>query len=99
MSAILIFSSQFAAVFLLGIQSLMVRDANCAGAAVGGVLISISQFFVYSSIGGLSTDDMLTAKGLAFMLASPVAIVASIKTHPYIVKHVFKRGAKSGKGG
>lgn len=90
MSALVIFISQFSVVFLLGIQSQMVRDANCIGAAVGSVLIGVSQFFVFSIIGGLAAGDMLTAEGLAFMTSGPLAIVASIKTHPYMVKHVFK---------
>lgn len=92
MSALIIFISQFAVVFLLGIQSQMVRDANCAGAAVGSLFIGASQFFVFSIIGGLSAGDMFTVEGIAFMLSGPAAIVASIKTHPYMVKHVFKRG-------
>lgn len=94
MTALIIFISQVAVVFLLGIQSQMVRDANCAGAAFGSVFIGISQFFVFSIVGGLNASDMLTPEGMAFMLAGPVGIVASIKTHPYMVKHVFK-GSKS----
>ncbi|MBJ2129079.1 hypothetical protein JC525_09030 [Alteromonas sp. IB21] len=90
MSALVIFISQFSVVFLLGIQSQMVRDANCIGAAVGSVLIGFSQFFVFSIIGGLAAGDMFTPEGIAFMTSGPLAIVASIKTHPYMVKHVFK---------
>lgn len=90
MSALIIFVSQFAVVFLLGIQSQMVRDANCIGAAVGSLLIGFSQFFVFSIIGGLAAGDMLTAEGVAFMTSGPLAIVASIKTHPYMVTHIFK---------
>ncbi len=86
----IIFISQFAVVFLLGIQSQMVRDANCIGAAVGSLLIGFSQFFVFSIIGGLAAGNMLTAEGFAFMTSGPLAIVASIKTHPYMVKHIFK---------
>lgn len=90
MDAFIIFVSQFAVVFLLGIQSQMVRDANCTGAAVGSLLIGGSQFFVLSIIGGLSAGDMLTQEGIAFMVSGPLAIVASIKTHPYMVKHIFR---------
>lgn len=90
MGALIIFISQFAVVFLLGIQSQMVRDANCLGAAVGSLLIGFSQFFVLSIIGGLAAGDMLSAEGIAFMTSGPLAIVASIKTHPYMVKHIFK---------
>lgn len=89
-TAMIIFISQFAVVYLLGIQSLMVRDANCVGAAAGAIFIAISQFCVFSIIGSFAASDLLTLNGLAFLCAAPVAIVASIKTHPYMVKHVFK---------
>jgi hypothetical protein len=91
MEALIIFISQFAVVFLLGIQSLMVRDSHCVGAAVGSLFIGVSQFFVFSIVGGLSATDMVTAQGLSFLLAGPLAIVASIKTHPYMVKHLLRK--------
>lgn len=90
MSALIIFCSQFLVVFLLGMQSQMVRDKNIAGAGVGSLLIGISQFFVFSIIGGLSANDLLQPEGLAFLLSGPIAIIASIKAHPYIVKHIFR---------
>tara|TARA_B100001063_G_scaffold247320_1_gene292603 strand:+ start:2636 stop:2932 length:297 start_codon:yes stop_codon:yes gene_type:complete len=84
-TALIIFISQFAVVFLLGIQSLMVRDSNCWGSAIGAVFIGVSQFFVFSIIGGLSANGMFTSEGVAFLLAGPFAIVSSIKMHPVLV--------------
>jgi hypothetical protein len=94
MSELIIFLAQFICVFLLGIQSLMVRDSNCIGAASGSLMIGISQFYIFSIIGGLSGADIGAGDWWAFILAGPVAIVISIKTHPYISKHIFKRGSK-----
>lgn len=90
MSALIIFISQFAVVFLLGIQSQMVRDGHCAGAAMGSLLIGVSQFLVFSIIGGLGANDILTMDGLAFLLSGPIAIVASMKTHPFLVKLIAR---------
>ena len=90
MSALIIFISQFLVVFILGMQSQMVRDKNIAGAGVGSLLIGISQFFVFSIIGSMGADDLLRPEGLAFLLSGPLAIVTSIKVHPYIVKHIFR---------
>lgn len=93
MSILIIFLSQFLCVFLLGIQSLMVRDSNLQGAAMGSLMIGISQFYIFSIIGGLSADDIGSYSWLAFILAGPIAIVISIKAHPLILK-LFKRGEK-----
>ena len=93
MSVVIIFLSQFLCVFLLGIQSLMVRDSNCYGAAVGSLMIGVSQFYIFSIIGGLSASDIGNYNWWAFILAGPLAIVVSIKMHPLIIKQ-FSRGAK-----
>ena len=93
MIELIIFTSQFIVVFLLGIQSLMVRDSNIYGAAVGSLLIGISQFYIFAIIGGLSAADIGNLKWLAFISAGPIAIVVSIKAHPLIVK-IFKRKQK-----
>lgn len=90
MSVLVIFLCQFLCVFLLGIQSLMVRDSNCYGAAMGSLLIGVSQFYIFSIIGGLSASDIGSYNWLAFILAGPLAIVVSIKTHPLIVKAFSK---------
>lgn len=93
MSILIIFASQFLCVFLLGIQSLMVRDSNLYGAAMGSLMIGISQFYIFSIIGGLSASDIGNYSWWAFILAGPFAIMVSIKTHPLIVK-LFSKGKK-----
>ena len=95
MDPITIFICQFICVYMLGVQSLMVRDANCQGAAMGSFLIGISQFYIFGIIGGLSADDINTLPFWAFILAGPSAIVNSIKTHPLLNEYVFKRKAKN----
>jgi len=93
MIELIIFTIQFIVVFLLGIQSLMVRDSNIYGAAVVSLFIGVSQFYIFAIIGGLSADDIGNLKWLVFILAGPIAIVFSIKTHPSIAK-LFKRKQK-----
>ena len=90
MNELIIFCSQFLCVFLLGIQSLMVRDSNCYGAATGSLLIGISQFYIFSVIGGLSASDIGSLNFIAFVVAGPIAIITSIKTHPLIAS-IFKK--------
>jgi hypothetical protein len=91
MSELMVFISQFLVVFLLGVQSLMVRDSNCLGAAFGSVLIGVSQFYIFSIIGGMGPSDIGTIKFFAFVSAGPCAIVASIKLHPHINRLIFNR--------
>ena len=67
----------------------MVRDSNCYGAAVGSLLIGISQFYIFSVIGGLSASDIGSSSFIAFVIAGPIAIVVSIKTHP-LINSLFK---------
>lgn len=92
MTEVLIFCCQFLAIFLLGMQSLMVRDDNKLGAAIGSYLIGTTQFYLYTVIGSMGAGSTLGSEWWAFVLAGPIAIVFSMYSHPYINKHVFRRG-------
>ena len=87
----LIFVCQFLTIFLLGMQSLMVRDDNRLGAATGSLMIGISQFYVLSVISDMGIDAVGTFQWIAFILAGPAGIVASMTAHPYIVKKLRGR--------
>ncbi len=82
----LIFTCQFITIFLLGIQSLMVRDNNKTGAATGSLMIGVSQFYLLTVIGSMGVDAIGTFDWVAFILAGPIAIVFSMIAHPYISK-------------
>ena len=81
---LMIFSAQFVTVFLLGIQSLMVRDTNYLGAALGAFLIGITQFFLFGTIGQLGADDVMHLRWWSFITAGPMAICLSMALHPHI---------------
>ena len=91
MSELLIFSCQFAAIFLLGLQSLMVRDDNKIGAVIGSYFIGTTQFYLYSVIGQMGAGSVASSQWWAFVLAGPVAIVFSMYAHPHINKAVFNK--------
>lgn len=91
MTEILIFSCQFCAIFLLGLQSLMVRDDNKYGAAIGSYLIGTTQFYLYSVIGDMGTESFGGTEWWSFVLAGPIAIVFSMYAHPHINRVIFKK--------
>ncbi|MBY6104892.1 hypothetical protein KUW19_00150 [Ferrimonas balearica] len=78
----ILFLAQFLTVYLLGIQSLMVRDGNQLGAAGGSVLIGLSQFQLFGIVPVVYQQGLWSSDAAAFLLAGPLAIVASIRTHP-----------------
>lgn len=84
----MIFLSQFLTVYLLGMQSLMVRDNHYLGAFIGSLLIGICQFYIYTTA---DSFDLLSIHWFMFIFAGPFAIVLAMKTHPIIMKLVFKR--------
>jgi len=84
-----IFLSQFLTIYLLGLQSLMVRDNNKLGAFIGSLLIGMCQFYIYNITGSFS---MLSLDWFLFIFAGPVAIVLAMETHPHLMKKLFKGG-------
>lgn len=91
MTELLIFVCQFCAVFLLGLQSLMVRDNNKIGAAINSYLIGTTQFYLYSVIGQIGAGNIGSSSWWAFVIAAPIAIVFSMYAHPIINKAVFNK--------
>lgn len=86
-----IFISQFLTIYLLGMQSLMVRDNHYLGAFLGSLLIGICQFYIYNIT---NTFGLLSIDWFVFIIAGPVAIISAMKTHPIIMLKVFKRKVK-----
>ena len=84
----LIFISQFLTIYLLGMQSLMVRDNNYLGAFIGSLLIGACQYYIYNITGSFS---MLSLDWFIFIIAGPIAIISAMKTHPLLLK-LMKRG-------
>lgn len=84
----LIFISQFLTIFLLGLQSLMVRDHIYTGAFIGSLLIGMCQFYIYNVT---QTIDVYTTHWFVFIFSGPFAIVSSMWSHPRLMKHIFRR--------
>lgn len=85
MNHLYLFVSQFAVVFLLGLQSLSVRDSRYAMAAIGSLALGICQVFQWKTM-----PDASTSEALVWLTAGPIAIVSSMKVHPKLVKY-FRR--------
>jgi len=86
MDTLIVFLSQFSCVYLLGIQSLNVRDSRYVGAAITSTLLGISGFTSTSIIGGKEIEDLWTVLGLSFVVAGPLAITLAMHTHSKIFK-------------
>ena len=90
MNEALIFLAQFSMIFLLGVQSLNVRDGHYVGAAVTSLLLGITGFTITSIVGKLHLEDLLEPIGLVFLVAGPVGIVTAMKSHDWLVRK-FRR--------
>lgn len=86
-----IFINQFLVIYMLGLQSLMVRDGNIVGAMAGSLAIGIGSFYLYGAIGQLGPEAIGTSMFYAFIVAGPLAIATAMKTHPLLQKHLFRR--------
>jgi len=87
--AIAIFLVQFTTIYLLGLQSLNVRDGHTLGAAVTSVFLGLTGFTATSYIGGLEPSDLMSVVGFSFVLAGPLGITASMKTHKHAIKILY----------
>ena len=81
-----LFICQFITVYMLGIQSLMVRDNNYIGAMIGSLIIGSTQFYLMAVISKIGFESIGTTIWFIFIVAGPIAIAASMHTHPYISK-------------
>jgi hypothetical protein len=89
-NAFLLFIAQFCMIFLLGVQSLNVRDGHYVGAAITSLLLGIVGFTITSIIGKLHIEDLMTVVGCSFLVAGPLGIVSAMASHGWLVEH-FRR--------
>lgn len=82
MSAVLLFVSSFAFVFLLGFQSQVVRDKERAMAFGVSLMIGLCELIVLKHAPSADFVD-----GIAFLLGGPVGIVSSIEAHDLYLKY------------
>tara|TARA_R110002167_G_C12311787_1_gene618212 strand:+ start:136 stop:384 length:249 start_codon:yes stop_codon:yes gene_type:complete len=74
---------------MLGMQSLMVRDSNYIGAMLNSFMIGTAQFYLLSVISEMGLESIGTSFWYAYIIAGPLGIAASIKTHSYISKIIL----------
>ena len=87
MESLIVYLAQFSTVYLLGVQSLMVRDHNYVGAFLGSLFIGICQFYIYNVT---DTISMLSFNWYVFILAGPMAIMLAMRTQPCLVRLIHK---------
>ena len=83
MTELLVFITQFLTIFMLGVQSLMVRDHNYVGAILGSFIIGVCQFFIYGTV---STLQLGSSSWYFFIFAGPIAIASAMYTQPILLK-------------
>ena len=79
MTEVLVFISQGALVFLLGIQSRFVRDSQYAYAALTSALLGVAGYYTTMQIA--IVKEMFTSVYWAYLTAGPLAIMLSIFVH------------------
>ena len=94
-----VFLSQFCMVYLLGMQSLNVRDGRYVGAAITSALLGVFGFILTSTIGSKEAADLFTVFGFTFVVAGPLAIMAAMATHPKLIKLIYGEVDESKKEG
>ena len=85
MTETFVFLSQFVTVWLLGFQSLNVRDGKYLWAAVTSFLLGITGFYTISQIS--IAKEMFTSIWFAYILAGPIAITSSMWCHKKVFKY------------
>lgn len=75
---VLLFLSQFATVFLLGVQSQNIRDRQIKDAALASLCIGVSQCFQWRMMPNATPLQMAI-----WLCAGPLAIVAAMKLYPW----------------
>lgn len=79
---IMIFTSQFATVYLLGIQQLNVAGRHYVAAFCTSCLLGLSAFYLTASIGQAGISATFSSLWWSFMVAGPLAILLAMWSHP-----------------
>ena len=79
--AIVIFVCQFVLIFLMGIQSQLVRDGRIMYAAITSLLLGVMGWSITGIISSAYGQGMLSVVFFSFILAGPAGIASSIYIH------------------
>ncbi len=91
MTALTLFTSTFAVVFFLGLQSLNVNQHRYIAAAITSYFISGANFFVLKMV----PTELSTLETLAYFNGGPLGIVCAMWAHPRLSKWLAKKPKKS----
>jgi cation transporter-like permease len=86
---LVVFISQFVAIFLLGIQSRNVNLKQYVPAAITSFLLGVTGFIVTGIVAKVYMDfssNGVTPTLIAFLLAGPLGICTSIWAHPILTR-------------
>ena len=83
MEILKIFLAQYATIFLLGLQSMNIRDGKKVMAAITSLCLGVSGFLTTGIISQHYEQGMFSGVFFAFLLAGPAGIVCSMYAHEY----------------
>lgn len=83
---VLIFVSQFFLIFLMGLQSLNVKDGHTILAGITSALLSLCGFYVTGLTAKAFDAGFLSLFGLSFTVSGALGIMVAMKMHKHIVR-------------
>ena len=89
---ILVFVAQFSVTLLLGLQSLNVNGGHVYLAILTSALLGVFGYYVTSMIAATNISGMFSLLWWAFIIAGPCGIAVAIKTHPWLVRVLYRAG-------
>lgn len=81
-----VFSSQFAMIFLLGIQQMNVTGRHFVAAFITSLLLGICGYYLTSVIAQINIEGVLSSVWWSFIMSGPLGIITAMKVHPIIRK-------------
>jgi len=82
----LLFIAQFSAVFLMGVQQQNVQGNHKVWAAITSLAIGVAMFYIVAVLAEVGRNGLLTAEGITYLTAGPIAIVSAMYVHPRLRK-------------
>lgn len=83
-AAVTIFMAQAAMVFLLGFQSLSVHGRHYIMASIGSLFLGVTGYQITAIIAHSSLESVGSLVWVAYVVAGPIGITASMYLHPRI---------------
>ena len=85
-----IFLAQFIVIFLLGVQQKNVTGHHYVLAFITSLVLGVAGWFLTSIVATANLEALFTTVYFAFIAAGPIAIIAAMKYHPWLVNKFYK---------